>query len=67
MSGLSPEEKKRVSQIMTKYTRGSKYVNQELYRIAEDLESRHGINNALDDYFDPDAHTNTRADLVSTF
>jgi len=40
-------------------------VNETLYGIARDLESRHGINNALDDYFDPDTHTNTRADLTS--
>jgi hypothetical protein len=67
LAQFSQEEKKKVAVIMGKYTRGSKYVNQELYSIAKDLESRHGITNELDGYFDPDAyaHTDTRADLTT--
>ena len=70
--GLQLDAKDKFTAVRNKYEKGSKYINKELYQVAEELEKRHGVHNALDDYLNSDTqlnvqHTDARADLVTNF
>jgi len=69
---LQLDAKDKFTAVRNKYEKGSKYINKELYQVAEELEKRHGVHNALDDYLNSDTqlnvqHTDARADLVTNF
>jgi len=59
-------EKIKIRQIKERY-KWARYINHDLYRMAEDLSNRNSITNLFSEYFDPDKHTDTRADLAATF